>query len=623
MAELDDLPSFAELPAVGQWFTVSDHIGEPTERGGDRNKCPFLTARKAWKAAAALPAKKVQKFMWRYNFNATCKLCPTGVDFECHLPATKHYDMLWSKLYDGQPIVEAAKNPELIESWLLPDGVLRFNHVHCRIEMCRGRPTDPTSSVASERPVALEMEHQVPVAPHAPPHAAGAPPQPPPPAVWENNQLNGNRYRHEAWSGHILAPQYLPRSNQWFELRGPCTEPTRSGGTWEDLPHLQSTPMFKSGMTAAAEFFVNIYTRYFPGVWPDCKLCTGARGYTDHLGATMHWKTLQNKFSEMPRGTPVVVSRDRFWHEVCIPGGVVRINEMDGTVEMCLGQPGAPPGHAPPSHAPPGHAAPPQPPLALESPFRPVPAVQQPGPPVAVTPVPVVPLQPVPPVQQPGPSVAVRPEPTPQPQRAAPPPPPKSAAPAPRPAPAAPEAQAVSPAAPDFEGAMLEHWQLVHAAAAAEVQRTLEDCRVPADQQKCRPCSTAERPVLFGPDVAGHLLSREHLVNVLLHRRDESKNKQVWNAKRHGLSITLTHWPLGVLYTKAQQQTAQASSSSDFTWERRIDHDGRPYWIRSCGVMWGFEAEQVIRVEHSAGPYFEFGDYKFWPDGREFARPAS
>eukprot|EP00913_Durusdinium_trenchii_P016474 g15485.t1 len=133
-------------------------------------------------------------------------------------------------------------------------------------------------------------------------------------------------------------------------------------------------------MTPRADIMVRILASQPIPLDPQCTLCERHRGYNEHLGAEKHWKALYPTYT----GDGVVISqvRDRVWNKVRIAGGWVRINELDGAIEMAKGtaEPQAMPAaqqQAPPAFAgapqmpqmtPPMQATPMQPPSAAPPP---------------------------------------------------------------------------------------------------------------------------------------------------------------------------------------------------------------------------------------------------------------
>ena len=124
-------------------------------------------------------------------------------------------------------------------------------------------------------------------------------------------------------------------------------------GDWRSYPHLGSRKVFKDMMTPRAEVFMN-------HVWKvsrheaSCQICAASRGYNEHLGGPAHFKMLCDTY--VPNGAVVAEVRVRLWNKLAIPGGWIRMNELDGAIEVARGadpdlQPQAPPCAAAPQPA--------------------------------------------------------------------------------------------------------------------------------------------------------------------------------------------------------------------------------------------------------------------------------
>lgn len=178
----------------------------------------------------------------------------------------------------------------------------------------------------------------------------------------------------------IETPQQLPEEGKWFETYPPVSQATNANGDYRAYPHLAGKSQFKASMTPRADIMVRILASQPIPLDPQCTLCERHRGYNEHLGAEKHWKALYPTYT----GDGVVISqvRDRVWNKVRIAGGWVRINELDGAIEMAKGtaEPQAMPAaqqQAPPAFAgapqmpqmtPPMQATPMQPPSAAPPP---------------------------------------------------------------------------------------------------------------------------------------------------------------------------------------------------------------------------------------------------------------
>lgn len=106
-------------------------------------------------------------------------------------------------------------------------------------------------------------------------------------------------------------------------------------------------------MTARAGIVVRLLAKQPVPIDVECGVCERNRGYEEHLGADKHWRCLHEKF--IPDGQSCDAVRHRIWQSWRIRDGWLRINEMDGTIEMSKGiqEPvGATAQLPPPSYAP-------------------------------------------------------------------------------------------------------------------------------------------------------------------------------------------------------------------------------------------------------------------------------
>ena len=66
-----------------------------------------------------------------------------------------------------------------------------------------------------------------------------------------------------------------------------------------------------------------------------CNICAAARGYKEHLGGPAHYSKLSKDYVKC--GVPVESVRGGLYNKWQIPGGWVRINEMDGAIDLAKG----------------------------------------------------------------------------------------------------------------------------------------------------------------------------------------------------------------------------------------------------------------------------------------------
>eukprot|EP00439_Symbiodinium_sp_Y106_P027125 s757_g3.t1 len=114
-------------------------------------------------------ANVMREILTQYEIAPICPYCPQAGDFPGHLPAQKHYQAL---------IIDISK--ECYQTWTVPGGIIRFNHISGEIAACRG-----TAPSMMERALALEGQHLQQALPAFPAsgNPAAVPPEYPTPAA--------------------------------------------------------------------------------------------------------------------------------------------------------------------------------------------------------------------------------------------------------------------------------------------------------------------------------------------------------------------------------------------------------------------------------------------------------
>ncbi|CAK9084483.1 unnamed protein product [Durusdinium trenchii] len=180
------------------------------------------------------------------------------------------YYLLYShdRLPTGKPVTELAA--QFWQEWILPLGILRFNHLHGQVWICRGKaprqakpmpfPSSSTSNEAQQGPLSSK-------ALRSPPMPSSTSPQTPSRPVPTRAAAHG-----------VEDPQDLAVEGVWFVSYPPC--------------------------------------------------------YQEHLGAAKHWDALYPYARE---GVCIEAVRDRLWNTMMVSGGWVRINELDGAIEIAKG----------------------------------------------------------------------------------------------------------------------------------------------------------------------------------------------------------------------------------------------------------------------------------------------
>jgi len=110
----------------------------------DRRSCPWLEIHQRWKAVIKPAAKFLHEVLCDFALPRDCMLC--GGDLSKgegnHLLEAEHWKTLREKLPEGRHVVAASMN--FWQQWKLPEGTLRFNHVHGQVELSRGAAPSPS-----------------------------------------------------------------------------------------------------------------------------------------------------------------------------------------------------------------------------------------------------------------------------------------------------------------------------------------------------------------------------------------------------------------------------------------------------------------------------------------------
>ncbi|CAE7231815.1 unnamed protein product [Symbiodinium sp. CCMP2592] len=344
-------------------YILLAHIGHPTTSSGDISACHWLGTKNTWKPAVKHNVELVEKFLHHHSIYPQCMLCPNGVGFAEHVPAEKHLRALWEKCPAGKKVVDCAK--DLWQEWRLPNLVLlRYNHCHGQVLICRGEPRPgkmlpfpvdtpaagapmmpprgppsvasfaPSSTMSQGGPPSVANlqnpaqpppqqppQSQRPVQPQQP-QQAQQPQQPPPTQLVPAPSTNPD-------------PSALPQEGLWYSLHPPCSFATNPGGDYRAYPHLGGKSAFKAAMTPRAKIIEDVLYNQPAPIDPQCSFCERHRGYAEHLGADKHWRALYPEFTG--EGVCIEQVRPRAWNKWRIMGGWIRINELDGAIEISKG----------------------------------------------------------------------------------------------------------------------------------------------------------------------------------------------------------------------------------------------------------------------------------------------
>ncbi|CAE6938217.1 unnamed protein product, partial [Symbiodinium sp. KB8] len=88
-------------------------------------------------------------------------------------------------------------------------------------------------------------------------------------------------------------------------------------------------------MTPRAKIIEDVLYNQPAPIDPQCSFCERHRGYAEHLGADKHWRALYPDFTG--EGVCIEKVRPRAWNKWRIMGGWIRINELDGAIELSKG----------------------------------------------------------------------------------------------------------------------------------------------------------------------------------------------------------------------------------------------------------------------------------------------
>lgn len=145
-----------------------------------------------------------------------------------------------------------------------------------------------------------------------------------------------------AWMDDLLfsfdpvCVQDLPTQGKWFTWRGPLSEPSAKDGTWRSLAHIQSLAAWKDIMAPRVHEFAAVLDRH--GIRADileCQVCKHpGRSVVECLGPD----AISGGKQHLSRLWSVALSvGPGLWQEAQVPGGMVRYNYVDGTVQLCRG----------------------------------------------------------------------------------------------------------------------------------------------------------------------------------------------------------------------------------------------------------------------------------------------
>ncbi|CAJ1346062.1 unnamed protein product [Effrenium voratum] len=312
------------------WNEALSALSIPAAPGGSWRAFPHLSSRRVFSERIRERANLVLQVVRLFGdgLEPDCQLCQIGGGYAEHLGGPRH----WSRLCDflGEGPVES----HLEGFWnmqRLRGGWLRLNELDGRLQICKGADFPATAGL---KPPCGQLPAGVAPPPDAPTRGAELP-----------------------------SCASLAQEGSWVEICEPLSWSARPKADWRLYAHLGSQRAFREGMRPRAEMVVNAMSSWARMGWIapslECRICDGCRGYEEHLGGPKHYATLSQRY--MLDGVAVEEVREQLWNSWPVPGGRLRINELDGAIQMLKGE--LRPPHAPPhgQHSPPrGQRGPPR-----------------------------------------------------------------------------------------------------------------------------------------------------------------------------------------------------------------------------------------------------------------------
>eukprot|EP00435_Cladocopium_sp_Y103_P049467 s325_g14.t3 len=139
-------------------------------------------------------------------------------------------------------------------------------------------------------------------------------------------------------------PRTLPVEGQWVEIRGVLSVATSSNDTWQDYGHLANGPKhFQAQIRPRALLFHDVLVRLgLPQ--PSCTFCKTGAYIVHDLAGPKHWKRIWPVLDYWSRKAPPRLSElmGHAWNEQDIPHGKLRLNELDGRLQIMRTSPQLP-----------------------------------------------------------------------------------------------------------------------------------------------------------------------------------------------------------------------------------------------------------------------------------------
>lgn len=122
--------------------------------------------------------------------------------------------------------------------------------------------------------------------------------------------------------------QSVPEDGQWYQLRRPEVEPSTT--VWEtSWPHLSGGPKYWRTLMAEPAAAFGRLLRAF-GADTICDRCAGSgnSNFDSHCVGSPHFYMVSKTVEENKDS-----ARERLWQEICVVGGIIRYNHLDGEVQ--------------------------------------------------------------------------------------------------------------------------------------------------------------------------------------------------------------------------------------------------------------------------------------------------
>ncbi|CAK9004638.1 unnamed protein product [Durusdinium trenchii] len=122
----------------------------------------------------------------------------------------------------------------------------------------------------------------------------------------------------------------VPQEGVWVEVAPVLSRPCGEGQSWKDYPHLDCRREFGPLIRHRAELFHQCLVRQALES-PVCQLCGTGAYLADDLAGPKHWTRLWTRIQASPSMVQLIAQS---WNEHRMPGGKIRMNELDGRIHI-------------------------------------------------------------------------------------------------------------------------------------------------------------------------------------------------------------------------------------------------------------------------------------------------